>query len=177
MFMRVFVGLLDRGGAGVCAGDVRGRHHDLGEPRARDEAMAEHLADGYLVGRRDGDALGDVHCAAAPQADDQVAARRTEQLTASSISPIGASGRMPSYMANGTWPRSRERSAGSTSPRSTIDFLVTTRALVPPRALTSDARPALAPKPNTNLLGDWNSRPRSAEVILPPILAGPKPAS
>ena len=48
--------------------------------------------------------------------------------------------------------------------------------LRPPSALTSAATRADA-EPEMNLLGDWNSSPRSAEVILPPIRAGPRPAS
>ena len=69
-------------------------------------------------------------------------------------------------------PSSSDLSTGATSPRSTIVFFVTTRTLVPPRALTSSARRAAAPKPMMNLVGDeeLEAAPRLEGIGMPPSL-------
>ena len=78
--VRLFVDLKDGGGAGVGAGDVGRRQHDLRQARPRHEAVAEHGAHRHVVGRRHRDALGDVHRAAAAEADHQVAAGGAQEL-------------------------------------------------------------------------------------------------
>jgi hypothetical protein len=80
VLMCALVDLKDGGRPRVRPGDVGGGHDDLGQPRARDEAVTEHLTYRHVIGRRDRHALGDVHRTAAPEADDQIAAGGTQQL-------------------------------------------------------------------------------------------------